>query len=76
MAIRVDCEVSGTMEVSLTFEFAFPQAVVSEDRIVLDAPFGYGFIRRSTAALCGKSDYMKHYTAITSSMLDSALSPF
>merc|ERR550514_766009 len=33
--------VSGTMEVLLTFEFAFPQAVVSEDRIVLDAPFGF-----------------------------------
>jgi hypothetical protein len=33
--------VSGTMEVLLTFEFAFPQAVVSQDRIVLDAPFGF-----------------------------------
>jgi hypothetical protein len=33
--------VSGTMEVLLTFEFAFPQSVVSEDRIVLDAPFGF-----------------------------------
>jgi hypothetical protein len=33
--------VSGTMEVLLTFEFAFPQAVVSDDRIVLDAPFGF-----------------------------------
>ena len=34
-------KVSGTMEVLLTFEFSFPQSVVSEDRIVLDAPFGY-----------------------------------
>jgi hypothetical protein len=33
--------ISGTMRVSLVFTFAFPQRVVADDRIVIDAPFGF-----------------------------------